>query len=223
MTTLAPVIAIDGPAASGKGTVAQRVAEALGFHYLDSGALYRLVALSASQAGLDLEDDSSVSHKALNLNVQFIGSAVMMDGQVVTDAIRTESVSAAASRIAALPGVRQALLARQRAFRQGPGLVAEGRDMGSVVFPDARLKIFLFASAEERAKRRHKQLMDKGLDASMTALLRDIRDRDERDSARSVAPLKKAADAVQLDTTKLTIEDAAAQVLRLWETAQQVP
>ena len=207
------VIAIDGPSASGKGTVAHKVAHALGFHFLDSGALYRLVALAALERGTDLESTSDVAAIARNLNVEFTGDAIRLEGRDVTDAIRAEPVSGAASKVAALPAVRQALLERQRAFRQPPGLVADGRDMGSVVFPDATLKIFLTADVAERARRRYKQLMGKGLGASMDALLQEIRDRDERDSHRAAAPLQKVADAIELDTTRLSVEAAVAQVL----------
>lgn len=213
----APVIAIDGPSASGKGTVAQKVAEALGFHFLDSGALYRLVALAAMEAGIDLENASDVSDIARNLQVKFSGAAIEMGGRDVSLAIREERVSGAASKVAALIPVREALLERQRAFREAPGLVADGRDMGSVVFTDATLKIFLTADAEERAKRRYKQLMEKGLGASMNALLQEIRDRDARDSGRAAAPLQKCADAVLLDTTNMSVDAAVAQVLALYK------
>lgn len=214
--SLPPVIAIDGPSASGKGTVARLVADALGFHYLDSGALYRLVGLAAQDAGADLENESIISNIALNLNVIFNEESVLLDGHDVTDAIRAEAVSHSASRVAALPGVRRALLERQRAMRQPPGLVADGRDMGSVVFPDAALKIFLTATAAERAGRRYKQLMEKGMSASMNALLQDISGRDARDSARAAAPLQKCADAIQIDTTGMTIEAVVQQVLTLY-------
>lgn len=217
---LPPVIAIDGPSASGKGTVAQLVARRLGFHYLDSGALYRLVALAALGAGINLEDESRIIDIALNINVNFNG-VVRLDGKDVSAAIRDEMISAAASRVAALPQVRQALLARQRAFRRPPGLVADGRDMGSVVFPDAELKIFLTATPEARAQRRHKQLMEKGMSASMNALLQDIRDRDARDSARAVAPLQKCADAIYLDTTALTVDAVVAEVMAHYRTEQR--
>jgi len=219
---LPPVIAIDGPSASGKGTVAQLVARRLGFHYLDSGALYRLVALAALGAGINLEDELRVSDITLNINVNFNG-VVRLDGKDVSDAIRDEMIGAAASRVAALPQVRQALLARQRAFRRPPGLVADGRDMGSVVFPDAELKIFLTATPEARAERRHKQLMEKGMSASMNALLQDIRDRDARDSARAVAPLRKCADAIYLDTTALTVDAVVAEVMAHYRTAPKAP
>ena len=222
-TRLPPVIAIDGPSASGKGTVAQGVARALGFHFLNSGALYRAVALAALTAALDLENESILSDIALKLNAKFDGNSVVLEGHDVTDAVRGEDVSVAASRIAGLPAVRRALLSRQRAFRQPPGLVADGRDMGTVVFPDAVLKIYLTASPETRAERRHKQLMEKGLGANMAALLQDIRERDQRDSARATAPLKKCADAVLIDTTNMSAADAVAQVLALYKQAPRAP
>ncbi len=209
-----PVIAIDGPSASGKGTVAQRVAEKLGFHYLDSGALYRLVALAAMRAEVDLTDETALADIARDLAVVFAGAKIQLQGEDVADAIRAEACSNGASRIAAYPQVRTALLQRQRAFRQFPGLVADGRDMGSVVFPDAALKIFLTASAETRAQRRYKQLMEKGIDANISTLLQDIRERDARDSNRSVAPLQQGADASLLDTTSLNITQAVTEVLR---------
>ena len=218
-----PVIAIDGPSASGKGTVAQGVASALGFHWLNSGALYRAVALVAIESGTDLENESGLSNISLNLKAKFIGETVEVEGRDVTDAVRSEKVSLVASRIAARAAVRTALLERQRGFRRPPGLVAEGRDMGSVVFPDAVLKIYLTATPEARAQRRHKQLMDKGMGATMTALLQDIRERDERDSKRAAAPLKKATDAVLIDTTDLSAADAVAQVLALYERASRAP
>jgi cytidylate kinase len=218
-----PVIAIDGPSASGKGTVAQGVASALGFHYLNSGALYRTVAQAALASGTDLDNESILSSIAMNLNAKFSGEQVELDGRDVTDAIRSEKVSAAASRVAALPKVRRALLDRQRAFRQRPGLVADGRDMGSVVFPDAVVKIYLTADPEERAARRYKQLMDKGMGANMAALLQEIRERDQRDISRAAAPLKKSTDAVLIDTTKRSAAEAVAQVLALYKQASQAP
>jgi cytidylate kinase len=216
-----PVVAIDGPAASGKGTVAARVAATLGFAYLDSGALYRLVALKAALDSIPVDDVPALSIVASQLDVRFDAGEVWLDGNLVTDAIRAERISSDASRVAAHGPVRQALLARQRAFRRSPGLVAEGRDMGTVVFPDARLKVFLTASPEVRAERRHKQLIGKGLDASIQALLQEIRERDERDSSRSAAPLKPAVDAEMLDTTSLDIEQSVDFVLRLWRSRQQ--
>ena len=218
-----PVIAIDGPSASGKGTVAQGVAAALGFRYLNSGALYRTVALAAADGGVRLEDESGLVAIARNLRAKFLGDTVVLDGRDVTDAIRTEEISAAASRVAANAAVRAALLDRQRDFRNPPGLVADGRDMGSVVFPDAALKIFLTASPEERAARRYKQLMGKGMSANMTALLQDIQARDSRDSGRTVAPLQKCADAVPLDTTHMSVAEAVAQVLALYRQAPGAP
>ncbi|GAB4166767.1 MAG: (d)CMP kinase [Rhodocyclaceae bacterium] len=210
-----PVIAIDGPSASGKGTVASRVAGALGWHYLDSGALYRLVALAAREAGVGPEDEAGLTQIARRMRVEFAGDAVRLDGREVGRELRSEEISAAASRMAALGAVRSALLDRQRAFRRPPGLVAEGRDMGSVVFPDARVKVFLTASARARARRRHKQLIEKGLPANMAGLLQELRERDARDAARAHAPLRRCADAVLLDTTGKSIEEAVAFVLDL--------
>ena len=213
VTQAAPVIAIDGPSASGKGTVAARVAAALGFAYLDSGALYRLTALAARRAGVDWADEAAVAAIAAALDVEFSESEIRLAGQAVGDAIRTEEISAGASQVAALPAVREALLFRQRAFNTRPGLVGDGRDMGSVIFPRAALKVFLTASAEARAERRHKQLIEKGLSANLPNLLLDLQQRDARDSQRSVAPLRQEADAQLLDTTALTIEQAVNQVL----------
>lgn len=218
-----PVIAVDGPSASGKGTVAQGVANALGFHYLNSGALYRTVAMAALEAGADLDDESMLSNITLNLRAEFSGDTVTLGGRDVTDIIVAEAVSLAASRIAALPRVRKTLLERQRAFRRPPGLVADGRDMGSIVFPDAVLKIYLTASLEERTARRHKQLMEKGMGATMTALLQDIRERDQRDMTRPTAPLQRSADAVLIDTTNMSGADAVAQVLALYKQAPRAP
>ncbi len=210
---LPPVIAIDGPSASGKGTVAQRVARALGFHYLDSGALYRLVAFAARQSGAALTDEAALGAIATTLNVRFDGDEIYLNQLVVTDSVRNEEAGKWASQVAVWPAVRAGLLARQKAFRRPPGLVADGRDMGSVVFPDARLKIFLTADAATRAERRYKQLIGKGMGANMAALLQDIRARDERDSQRSAAPLQKTDDAVLLDTTHLSIDAAVEAVL----------
>lgn len=215
VTKAAPVIAIDGPSASGKGTVAARVAAALTFSYLDSGALYRLTALAAQQAGVDWIDEPGVAAIALALDVEFSETDIRLGGAPVGDAIRTEDISAGASKVAALPAVRDALLFRQRAFNTAPGLVGDGRDMGSVIFPQAVLKVFLTASAEVRAERRYKQLIEKGLSANLPDLLQDLKQRDERDSQRSVAPLRQEPDARLLDTTALTIEQAVNQVL-MW-------
>ncbi len=210
---VAPVIAIDGPSASGKGTVAAKVAEALGFHYLDSGALYRLVALAAIRAGVSLDEGAALARVAETLPASFEGGRIFLDGTDATEAIRSEACSAGASKVATFTAVRAALLGRQRAYRQAPGLVAEGRDMGSVVFPDAPLKVFLTATAEARAERRYKQLIDKGMSVSIDTLLQDLRERDARDSARTVAPLQKSADAELLDTTAMTIDEAVAWVV----------
>lgn len=213
MSEPAPVVAIDGPAASGKGTVARRVAEAIGFHYLDSGALYRLVALKALRAGVDPDGADALAALARSLACEFAGDRVLLDGDDVTEALRTEAVSAAASRVAVHPGVRSALLARQRAFRRPPGLVAEGRDMGTVVFTDAAVKVYVTAAPEERAERRARQLAESGIDVNIQSLLRDIRERDARDGARAAAPLRPAADAAIVDTTNLTIDAVVAAVL----------
>jgi len=213
MNNHAPVIAIDGPSASGKGTVAERVAAALGFRYLDSGALYRLATLQALRRGAPLDDADALAGIARNLEIAFRDGKLWLAGEDVTEAVRTEAVSAATSRVAASPAVREALLARQRAFREGPGLVADGRDMGSVVFPDATLKVFLTADVATRAERRHKQLMEKGMCAKMADVVEELRQRDARDSARPVAPLRHYPDAVFLDTTRLTIDQAVGQVL----------
>ena len=220
MTSKLPtVIAVDGPAASGKGTVAVGVARALLFHYLDSGSLYRLVALRALRTGTPLGAAPALARLASGLDVDFQDGAIVLEGEDVTDAIRTEGVSAAASEVAIHPGVRAALFERQRGFRRPPGLVADGRDMGTVVFPDASVKVFVTASAEERARRRYKQLIAKGISITMESLLRDIRERDARDAGRAAAPLKPAADAVVLDTTDLTIEAAVDRVLELYRAA----
>ena len=213
MTDEPPVIAIDGPSASGKGTVAERVAAALGFHYLDSGALYRLVALAALRAGTAMDDGEALARLAAGLDVAFAGSRIRLSGEDVTDALREEAVGTAASRVAAHPPVREALLERQRRFREPPGLVADGRDMGSIVFPGAPLKVFLTAEVGIRAERRHKQLMEKGMYVKMADVVEELRQRDARDSARPVAPLKHYPDALFLDTTHLTIADAVDRVL----------
>jgi cytidylate kinase len=211
-----PVIAIDGPSASGKGTVAHKVAAALGYHFLDSGALYRLVGLAALDRGVALDHTAELADIAARLDARFQSGRIELDGRDVTDAIRDERVGAAASKVAALQPVRDALLGRQRAFREPPGLVADGRDMGSVVFPDAALKIYLTADSAERARRRYKQLIEKGMSANMDALLQEIRDRDARDSERAAAPLQKCADAIELDTTGMSVDEAVARVLELY-------
>lgn len=208
-----PVITIDGPTASGKGTVATRVAERLGFHLLDSGALYRLTALQALRDGIEMSDEHAVATVGAQLPVRFVGGDILLAGEDVADAIRAEQVGNMASRIAALPAVRQALFGLQLNFRQAPGLVADGRDMGTVIFPTAKLKVFLTASVEARAQRRYKQLIDKGFSANMEGLLADLQARDERDTNRAVAPLAPAADAYLLDTSEMGVDQAVEQVL----------
>jgi cytidylate kinase len=211
-----PVIAIDGPTASGKGTVAAQVAAALGFHYLDSGALYRLVALSALEAGTPLDDEARVASAAAGLDIEFRAKDIILSGKTVTSAIRAEECGKAASKVGALPAVRRALFDRQRAFQRPPGLVADGRDMGTVVFPHAELKIYLTASQQTRAERRYKQLIENGIDANISSILQDIGERDARDSARSIAPLQAARDALVIDSTGLDIAQVVAQVLDYW-------
>ncbi len=213
VTASVPVIAIDGPSASGKGTVPQRVATVLVFLFVDSGALYRVLGLGAQRRGVALDDEPALAPLAGVIDIRFEGSEIWLDGALVGDELRTEEAGAAASKVAALPMVRAALLDKQRAFRRAPGLVADGRDMASVVFTDAVLKVFLTASAEARAERRYKQLMGKGMHANISALLQDIRARDERDTQRGVAPLQQAPGAGLLDTTPLTIEQAVDEVL----------
>ncbi len=208
-----PVITIDGPSASGKGTVAERVAAALGFHFLDSGALYRLTALAAMKHGVALDDEAGVAELAARLPATFRDGAIWLADEDVTAAIRAEAVGEGASNVAVLPAVRSALLERQRAYRQAPGLVADGRDMGTVVFTDAAAKVFLTASAEARAERRYKQLIEKGNSANLPDLVADMQARDARDMARAVAPLKPASGALLLDTTHMGIESAVQAVL----------
>ncbi|HEX9391256.1 MAG TPA: (d)CMP kinase [Usitatibacteraceae bacterium] len=209
----APVIAIDGPTASGKGTVAQRVATELGFHYLDSGALYRLAALASIRQGIVLNDEPRVAQLARRLDIRFDGDKILLSGQDVSDDIRTEAISQSASVVAVLQLVREALLQRQRDFRQAPGLVCDGRDMASIVFPDASLKIFLTASVEARAERRLKQLIQKGMSAIIGDVVKELRIRDERDMNRPVAPLKRLDDAQLLDTTGISADEAVAKIL----------
>lgn len=211
-----PVIAIDGPTASGKGTVAHLVAERLGFHMLDSGSLYRLTALQAIRRGVPLSDEHGIAKLAEHMQVTFTGTQILLGQENVAHAIRAEEVGNMASKIAALPTVRQALFALQLAFRKAPGLVADGRDMGTVIFPHAPLKIFLTASAQARAERRYKQLIDKGFSANMKDLLADLQARDARDMNRAVAPLAPAADAHILDSSHMTAAEAVEEVLRLW-------
>ncbi|WP_420590276.1 (d)CMP kinase [Bacterioplanoides sp.] len=215
----APVITVDGPSGAGKGTVCARLAQELNWQLLDSGALYRITGLASDRKGLALDDEPAVADVAANLDVRFeptpVGVKVILEGDDVTDQIRTEEVGSLASQVAALPEVRTALLQRQRDFQTLPGVIADGRDMGTVVFPQAQVKVFLTASAEERGQRRYKQLTEKGFDASLPALIEDIRARDERDSNRAVAPLKPADDATVIDSTSMTIEEVCNQVLDL--------
>jgi len=218
-----PVIAIDGPSASGKGTVAAKVAAALGFHYLDSGALYRLATLAALRAGTNLDDEAALAEVARAMDVRFEEGGIRLEGAEVTEALRTEEVSAATSRVAARPAVRQALLARQRAFRRLPGLVADGRDMGSNVFPDAALKVFLTADVATRAERRYKQLKEKGMYAKMQDVVEELGRRDARDASRPVAPLRHYPDAFFLDTSTLSVDEAVGQVLGWWRERSSRP
>jgi len=215
--TEVPVIAIDGPGGAGKGTVARAVAQRLGWHLLDSGSLYRITAFAALRVGVDLADSAAVCAVARDLDVRFADGAdgvrVILAGEDVSDAIRSEEAGAAASVVASDPAVREALIARQRAFARPPGLVADGRDMGSVVFCDAKLKVFLTASVAERARRRYKQLKDKGMNVSLPALSRDMEERDRRDSERAVAPLRATEDARVLDTTELDAQQVIEQVV----------
>ncbi len=212
-TSTIPVITIDGPTASGKGTVAHRVAERLGFHYLDSGALYRLTALTALRSGTALNDEHALSKLARDLPCTFVGDKIMLDHENVTEAIRAEAVGNTASKIAALPTLRQALYGLQLQFRKTPGLVADGRDMGTVIFPHASLKVFLTASVDARAQRRYKQLIDKGFSANIEDLLKDLTERDARDANRAIAPLKPADGAYILETSAITANEAVEQVL----------
>lgn len=212
-----PVIAIDGPTASGKGTVAQLVAKALDFHYLDSGALYRLVGLASRNCGVLTSDEVALAPIAKELNVIFQGDRVILEGVDVTEEIRLEEMGKRASEVAVHPLVRQGLMERQRAFRQDPGLVADGRDMASVVFTDAKIKVFLTASVEARAQRRYKQLIAKGISANIDVLLQDLRERDARDQSRSASPLKATEGAYHLDTTSMTIDEAVGQILHWYQ------
>lgn len=216
-----PVVTIDGPGGSGKGTLAQMVATALGWHLLDSGALYRLVALAARNHGVALDNEAALQVLAQHMDVQFIATdpqtppSVILEGEEVTRDIRSEDIGRLASQVAVHPSVRDGLLVRQHAFREWPGLVADGRDMGTVIFPDAQIKVYLTASAEERARRRYKQLQEKGLDANLASLREAIEARDAQDMGRAIAPLKPADDATIIDSSLMTIEQVFADVMRL--------
>lgn len=216
---IAPVITIDGPTASGKGTVAHRVAKHLGFHYLDSGALYRLTALSAIRQDIALDNEDALAAIARVLPCLFVKGHVFLNGEDVTDAVRAEAIGVAASKIAVLPTVRQALVYLQVGFRTSPGLVADGRDMGTVIFPDATQKVYLTASVEARANRRYKQLIEKGFSANMEDLVKDLTERDARDTSRTSAPLKPAPGAYVLDTSQLTVNESVYVVLDLYAKA----
>lgn len=225
MSIHAPVITVDGPSGAGKGTLCMLLAEKLGWNLLDSGAIYRVLALAAIHHDVDLESEDALVPLAANLDVQFVAEGelvkVILEGEDVSNTLRTEKVGNTASKVAALPRVREALLRRQRAFSEAPGLVADGRDMGTVVFPSAEVKIFLDASAEERANRRMNQLQKKGLDVNFDSLLSEIQERDYRDRNRAVAPLRPAEDALTIDSTELTIEEVLAQVVAFAESKLQ--
>ncbi len=212
-----PVITIDGPAASGKGTIAARVARSLGFHYLDSGALYRLATFAALKHGISLDDAAALAAQAANLDPVFDGEKILFEGEDVSTVIRSEAVSSATSQVAAIPEVREALFNLQRRFARAPGLVADGRDMGTVIFPKAELKVFLTATARVRAERRYKQLVERGEAADLDALTRDLEARDKRDRERETAPLRAAIDAYILDTSEMDIESVEKKVLEWWQ------
>jgi CMP/dCMP kinase len=209
----APVVTVDGPGGAGKGTLCRRVAAELGWHLLDSGALYRLLAVAAAEAGVALEDEAGLAAQARDLPARFAGEQVFLGERDVTEAIRDEACGERASRVAALPGVRTALVGLQRGFQRPPGLVADGRDMGTVIFPEAELKVFLTASAEERAMRRYKQLKEKGFDVNLARLSEEVAARDRRDAERAVAPLRPAPDALVIDSTERSIDEVVEAVL----------
>ena len=217
-----PVVCVDGPTASGKGTLAVVLAQRLGYHFLDSGSLYRITALAALQAGLGLDaaSEAAIAKLVLSLRIEFKGGRVLLNGADVSDTIRTEEAGMNASKVSALPAVRLALIDLQHSFRQLPGLVADGRDMGTVIFPDAALKVFLTASTEQRAQRRYKQLISKGISTTLPSLRSDLEARDARDTSRAVAPLKPAQDAQLLDNSDLTVEESVDQVLHWWQSKQ---
>jgi cytidylate kinase len=215
-----PVIAIDGPSASGKGTIAQLVAKQLGYHYLDSGALYRIVALAAQNKGISWQDEAALAEMTRNLDIRFDNGEIILDGVNVSEEVRTEAMGKGASEVAVHPAVRRTLIDLQHSFRKAPGLVADGRDMGTVVFPDAALKIFLTASAEIRAERRYKQLMAKGIRANLLDILQDLQKRDTRDQQRLVAPLQQSVDAKLLETSQLSIEQCVERVLEMAQAVQ---
>lgn len=222
MNKPAPVISIDGPTASGKGTVAQRVANRLGFHYLDSGALYRLTALAAQRQHIALNDEVKLANVALQLHCQFKNGHILLNGEDVSHDLRAEEVGVAASKIAVLPSLRKALVNLQLSFREAPGLVADGRDMGTVIFPDAKQKVYLTASVEARANRRYKQLIEKGFSAKMEGLVKDLAERDLRDTTRATAPLLPAPGAYILDTSEMTVDQAVQIILDLYANASKL-
>ncbi len=227
VNTQVPVITIDGPSGSGKGTISRLLANELGWHFLDSGALYRLVALAARHHAIPFDDELALQTLAAHLDVQFVSdetgleTRTLLEGEEVSKIIRSEESGNDASKVAVIQSVRDALLARQRAFCQPPGLVADGRDMGTVIFPNAKLKVFLDASLEERTSRRHKQLKEKGIDATIDSLFDELAERDKRDKSRAVSPLRPAADAVTIDSSTLGIQEVLSQIRQLWQEVEK--